>query len=165
MTNLDLHDIARACRTYGVRRYYVVTPLADQAELIARIVDHWTAGAGRTYNPARSQALGLIRVAPTFAAAVDDIAAREGERPTTVATTARRRVNAVRFRQVRTWLSRRKPVALVFGTAWGLCDAFMADMDYTLDALTGVDDYNHLSVRSAAAIVLDRLMGGRDGAA
>ena len=27
VTNMDLHDIARAGRTFGVRGYYVVTPL------------------------------------------------------------------------------------------------------------------------------------------
>ena len=35
VTNLDLHDIARACRTYGVNGYYVITPLEDQQVLVA----------------------------------------------------------------------------------------------------------------------------------
>ena len=33
LTNLDLHDIARVARTYGVKGYYVITPLEDQREL------------------------------------------------------------------------------------------------------------------------------------
>nr|WP_246804284.1 RNA methyltransferase [Desulfosarcina cetonica] len=62
VTNLDLHDIARACRTYGVAGYYIVTPLEDQIRLVKRILDHWTTGAGARYNPKRHQALELIRV-------------------------------------------------------------------------------------------------------
>ncbi len=30
VTNLDIHDIARAARTFGVDRYYIITPYADQ---------------------------------------------------------------------------------------------------------------------------------------
>ena len=37
VTNLDLHDIARAARTYGLFRYYVVTPVSEQRELAERI--------------------------------------------------------------------------------------------------------------------------------
>jgi hypothetical protein len=37
----------------------------------------------------------------------------------------------------------------------------MADADYILDPLVGSGNYNHLSVRSAVAIMLDRLLGKR----
>jgi hypothetical protein len=53
VTNLDLHDISRAAKTYGVRSFYVVTPLADQKTLIDRIVSHWVKGTGSKYNPKR----------------------------------------------------------------------------------------------------------------
>jgi hypothetical protein len=56
-------------------------------------------------------------------------------------------------------LGSRTPVVLAFGTAWGLSDAFMDAADYILDPLAGEGAYNHLSVRSAVAIILDRLMG------
>jgi hypothetical protein len=36
----------------------------------------------------------------------------------------------------------------------------MAHADYILDPLAGAGTYNHLSVRSAVAIILDRLLGG-----
>ena len=32
VTNLDIHDIARSARTYGVGRYYVVTPIEEVDE-------------------------------------------------------------------------------------------------------------------------------------
>lgn len=159
VTNLDLHDIARACRTYGAGRYYVVTPLDDQAELVDRILDHWVTGAGKAYNPERRRALELVRVARNFVEVVDDIAAAEGVRPVTVATTARKGRGTLSYRRLKAILEDSAPVLLVFGTAWGLEEAFMAQLDFRLDALTGQSDYNHLSVRCAAAIILDRLVG------
>ena len=32
VTNLDLHDIARAAKTFGLFRYYVVTPVPEQRD-------------------------------------------------------------------------------------------------------------------------------------
>jgi hypothetical protein len=48
---------------------------------------------------------------------------------------------------------------LIFGTAWGLPENFIAEADYILNPVIGNTDYNHLSVRSAVAIILDRLFG------
>ena len=33
LTNLDLHDIARSSRTFGLDRFYIVTPSLDQRPL------------------------------------------------------------------------------------------------------------------------------------
>ncbi len=74
VTNLDLHDIARVCRTYGVKAYYVITPLKDQMVLVNRILDHWATGVGGTYNPTRRQALELVRVKTTFDEMISEIA-------------------------------------------------------------------------------------------
>ncbi|MFW6237145.1 MAG: RNA methyltransferase, partial [Desulfosudaceae bacterium] len=73
VTNLDLHDIARAARTYGVAGFYVVTPLEDQQRLVERIVNHWTVGDGARYNPKRAEAMALIRLAATLEAARQEI--------------------------------------------------------------------------------------------
>lgn len=160
VTNLDLHDIARVCRTYGVKRYYVITPLDDQIVLIKRIIDHWVIGAGGDYNPKRRQALALIRVVATFDEMLKEIAAEEGCRPQTVATSARRHAGSLSYRRLREMLDDPTPVVLAFGTAWGFSDTFMADADHRLDPLTGAGAYNHLSVRSAVSIILDRMLGG-----
>jgi hypothetical protein len=123
ITNLDLHDIARAARTFGLHRYFVVTPLAEQRELAERIVGHWREGFGATYNPKRKAALEMIRVR---AALVRDLA---------------------------------QPYLLLLGTGWGLTDELFDKADYVLAPIKGAGDYNHLPVRSAAAIILDRLLG------
>ncbi|MGC8720905.1 MAG: RNA methyltransferase, partial [Thermodesulforhabdaceae bacterium] len=53
------------------------------------------------------------------------------------------------------------PVILLFGTAWGLADAVFEQADYILEPIRGKSSYNHLSVRCAAAIIIDRLFGDR----
>ena len=159
VTNLDLHDIARVCRTYGVKGYHVVTPLADQIVLVNRILDHWLTGPGGRYNPKRRQALELIRVKTCFEESAAEIAAVEGRRPLTVATTARRNAGNLTCRRLRAMLADATPVLLAFGTAWGLTDDFMAAADHILEPLAGKGTYNHLSVRSAVSILLDRLLG------
>ena len=161
VTNLDLHDIARVSRTYGVKGYYVITPLEDQRVLVARILDHWATGVGGTYNPSRRQALELVRVMATFTEMIGDIAAADGCRPITVATTARQHAESLPFGQLREMLGGGGTFVLAFGTAWGLSDAFMADADYILEPLSGAGNYNHLSVRSAVSIILDRLLGDK----
>ena len=162
VTNLDLHDIARSCRTYGVKGYYVITPLQDQQVLVERILGHWLSGPGGTYNPKRRQALDLIRLKATFGEMLGDIQAAHECPPRTVVTTARPDMGNLSYQRLRAMLSGDKaPVVLAFGTAWGLSPAFMADADYILDPLVGSGTYNHLSVRSAVAIMLDRLLGER----
>ena len=159
VTNLDLHDIARACRTYDVGGYYIVTPLEDQQLLVRQILDHWLTGAGGRYNPKRREALERVRVAATYTEAMDDIHQATGFRPLSVVTTARIRTDQVSCREVRTMLEGTAPVLLTFGTAWGLAEGFLDAADHILEPIRAKCAYNHLSVRSAAAILLDRLLG------
>ena len=96
VTNLDLHDIARAARTYGLFRYYVVTPVVEQQALVNRIVGHWQEGWGAGYNPKRKEALSLVRVTATLDEAVADLARETGADPLLVATGAREKFLAFR---------------------------------------------------------------------
>jgi len=52
-----------------------------------------------------------------------------------------------------------KPLLLLFGTGFGMEQETMNSFDYVLEPVYGPCDYNHLCVRSAAAIILDRLAG------
>jgi hypothetical protein len=161
VTNLDLHDISRAAKTYGVKSFYVVTPLKDQQVLAQRIIAHWTEGAGGTYNPARRCALETIKVTDSIADVVEDIKSVEKRDPKKVVTSAGKYPSGISFANFRTVLKTGTPHLLIFGTAWGLAERFIAEADYVLEPIEGVSDYNHLSVRSAAAIILDRLVGNR----
>ena len=158
VTNLDLHDIARAAKTYGVKSFYVVTPLIDQKELAEKIVSHWTNGLGASYNPKRRQALELIRVEETLERVFADIRGNCGASPKTVVTSAGNEFKNISFEKFRKILKDGKPYLLILGTAWGLSNSFIAEADYMLEPIRGNSGYNHLSVRSATAIILDRLM-------
>jgi len=161
VTNLDLHDIARTSKTYGVRSFYVVTPLEDQAELVDKIVAHWVTGAGGEYNPLRREALLLIRVKASYADVIADIRQEENAEPVTVATSARAKPPLLSFGKFKELLGRGTPTVLALGTAWGLGETFIEQSDHILEPIKGWSDYNHLPVRSAAAIILDRALGCR----
>lgn len=160
VTNLDLHDIARAARTYGVNNYYVATPYEDQHELIGEIVGHWLNGHGAKSNPARKEALSLIRTADSLDAVTGDIASRTGMDPLLVTTSAKKQKNEVEYTDIRYHIENNvSPVLLLFGTAHGIADEIMKKADATLPPICGNSTYNHLSVRSAVSIILDRLLG------
>lgn len=158
VTAMDLHDIARAGRTYGIDAFHVVTPLADQQDLVKRIIDHWVTGVGAAYNPDRQAALALIRLQPDVATLLDDIEARAGRKPLTVVTSARMENSSLDFTGLRALSGDGRPVVLLFGTAWGLSPEIVASADYRLEPIEGCGDYNHLAVRSAVAIILDRML-------
>jgi hypothetical protein len=159
VTNLDLHDISRAAKTYGVKGFYVATRLIDQMMLTRRIVGHWTNGAGADYNPARRSALELIRIKESLEDVVSHIGEQESVQPKTIATCARKYDTAISYEKMRGLINNGKPHLLVFGTAWGLAEETIRQADYILEPVTGHTAYNHLSVRSAASIILDRLVG------
>jgi hypothetical protein len=159
VTNLDLHDIARAAKTYGLRSFYVVTPLTDQQELVQRIIAHWITGSGLKYNPTRSLALELIEVKASLAQVADDIRRRSGAMPQTVVTSARYEAGNLTFGELKNLILTGSPYLLLFGTAWGLSEELIQTADYRLDPVLGGTEYNHLSVRCAAAVIFDRLLG------
>jgi hypothetical protein len=159
ITNLDLHDIARAARTFGVVRYYIVTPAIEQQRLAEKIIGHWQTGYGATYNPKRKAALELVTVMETLADAVNDFQGEYAVPPRLVATGAAAAATTT-YTALRAELESSKvPHLLLFGTGWGLADEIMAVADVVLPPVQGAGEYNHLSVRSAAAIILDRLLG------
>jgi hypothetical protein len=159
ISGLDLHDIARAAKTYSVRSFAVVTPLKDQQELADRIVAHWTNGFGATYNPNRKEALALVRVKNSLQEVIDDIANSGQGAPKTVITDAKPHPNGIGYKTLAQMFKDGAPYLLLFGTAWGLTTEFIDKADYILSPIVGKGSYNHLSVRSAAAIILDRLLG------
>jgi hypothetical protein len=156
VTNLDIHDLARLAKTYNISRYYLVTPALEQQQLVARIVHHWREGAGAVYNPDRCEALDCLRVMNSCDAALDDWQRMAGEKPLTLLTGANH-PNGLSFHEARI-LAAQRPLLLVFGTGHGLAPGLHAP-DRLCLAPVRAGQYNHLSVRTAAAIVLDRLLG------
>lgn len=160
VTNLDLHDIARAARTYGVDSLYIVTPYSDQQELFQELLDHWLTGHGAEYNAKRGEALSLVRICDDLEQVLAEVTEKRGQKPTVLATCAREKHPAIwPYPLVRQKIAAGECFLILFGTAWGLAQEVIVAGDGILPPIAGAGSYNHLSVRSAAAIVLDRLLG------
>jgi tRNA (guanine37-N1)-methyltransferase len=163
VTGLDLHDISRTCTTFGVRRFCVVTPLEGQREMVRTIVAHWTEGYGATFNPKRGEALRRIKVFPECRGMLRWIEKKERSAPLIVGTSARSRKGAVHWLELkRRIVEEARPVVFLFGTGWGLDESVLASCDAQLQPIRGGEGaYNHLSVRSAVSVLLDRFFGWR----
>jgi hypothetical protein len=159
VTNLDIHDIARAARTYGVSRFHAITPLEDQLRLIERLLSHWLAGHGGRCHPERRMALELVRPAASLGEVVQSVTRYHGVKPELLATGASLTGPTVSYPAARERIRRAGLTLILLGTGWGLSDEVLDLADYCLAPIDGVDTYNHLSVRCAAAIILDRLLG------
>ncbi len=162
VTNLDIHDIARAAKTFGVDNYYIVTPYEDQQLLVNEIIEHWKTGHGASYNPARGEALELITVADSLEAVIALARKERGVAPRVYVTSAREQENSLSYIEARKRISSDKPILLLFGTAHGLAPQVMDMADHILPPVGADTGYNHLSVRSAVSIILDRLLGNRE---
>jgi hypothetical protein len=161
VTNMDIHDISRSARTYGVERFFIVTPVLALRVLVERIIEHWSVGFGSTYNVNRTDALSVVRMANDLDGAIVDIERDTGRCPRLVITSARQMPGCVTFGELRVELeSAEGPYLLVLGTGWGLTPQVVERGDVCLEPIAG-GGYNHLSVRAAAAISLDRLLGAR----
>jgi len=159
VTNLDIHDIARAAKTYGIDDYYIVTPYEDQRQLVTEICDHWLTGHGAGYNPARKQALELVTIMESVEKLITRVTQKRGQMPLLVTTSATVEEKTLSYGACRRKIKADVPLLLFFGTAHGLDQSVVRRADYILPPITGGTGYNHLSVRSAVSIILDRLMG------
>ena len=162
VTNLDLHDLARLTRTYGLPGCFVITPLQDQQALVAELLDHWRAGEGKNVHPDRDDALRSLRVVDTIDEAAAGIEREWGQKPAIWASSASTGDDRIDFIRASGKLDPAEgPKLLLLGTAWGLVDDILASADEVLEPINGMDEFNHLSVRCAAAIMVDRLLNGR----
>ena len=157
LTNLDIHDIGRVCATYGLGGYYLCTPLKDQQVLARRLLSHWRDGPGAQVNPDRARALRGVDVVSSLKDAVENVESLTGQSPRVIATSASG-AGDIDCRQVLQCL-RNDPVLIVLGTGYGLSDGIIQEADNLLAPLRLLGGYNHLSVRCAAAIMVDRILG------
>ena len=160
VTNFDIHDIARSARTYDIMRYFVIHPLDSQIELVHEILNYWRQGYGAQYNPDRHDALSLVETVRSIEDCVKQIIIEQGCPPYIVTTDARKFSNSISYRSLREKiLVDDRPCLLLFGTGWGIERSVMEQFDYILEPVYGSGEYNHLCVRAAVSIILDRLLG------
>ena len=159
VTNLDIHDIARSARTYDIAGYFVAHPIDGLRALCERVAWHWTEGHGARTNESRRQAMELVHIVPDLDHVLAAIEDQTGQFPTRVATSARDQARAtISFPELRARrTSDPTPQLIILGTGHGLAREVLDQCELLLEPIPGASDYNHLSVRAAAAILLDRL--------
>lgn len=157
ITTFDIHDIARTCRTYGIKKYFIVTPIESQQWLAGRIIDHWQKGVGAEYNPSRKEAFEIIKLCHSLDEVCSSIQNEVGKVPKLIGTSAKLKESAISYEKLKSdFLEQDRPQLLLFGTGWGMAEELLAKSDAVLMPI-GQPEYNHLSVRAAVAIILDRL--------
>ena len=160
ITNYDIHDIAISAVTYYVSNDFVIHNIPAQREMAATIMEHWKTGFGSTYNPDRKDAFKGVRLVNSIRQAVEEVVAQEGQTPIIATTDARTYDNTVSYAWMRRTIEKGdRPVLVLFGTGYGMTKETMEEFDYILEPVYGHGEYNHLSVRSAVSIILDRLRG------
>jgi len=158
ITLLDVSDIARSARTFGLSKFYVVHPTKVLRKLTQKIHQHWDTGYGATYNPNRKEALDLMAIVPDLDAAILDIETRTGTLPQLITTSAKPHQHNIDFTRMRATLATdERPHLILLGTGWGLAPSIFERATHYLEPINGPTGYNHLSVRSAAAIIMERL--------
>lgn len=160
LTNYDLHDIARTAKIYDVKRYFIVHPVEAQREMALRIMNHWKTGGGVHYNANRKEAFEETELVPSLDDAISRIEKETGKKPAIVTTDARVYPNTVSYAAMRRKIHEEDtPIFILFGTGFGMTKEMMKKFDYIVEPIYGAGTYNHLCVRSAVAIILDRLLG------
>lgn len=161
IVSLDLHDTARSCITYGIKNFFMVSPLEDQQIIMGTFLEFWNSDEGKNYNPSRYQAVSRVKPAYNLDEVIQAITLQEGVAPIIITTSANPHQHDHKidfFSQSAVW-EKQRPVLLLFGTGRGLADELVKQSDFLLVPIAGMYDYKHLSVRSAIAIALDRWLG------
>lgn len=168
ITNYDIHDISRVAKTYALGGYFMVTPLISQQELCRRIIRHWVEGFGSRYNQTRQEAFSITYLAESLQEVVDELRMKYEMSPVVLMTSAREHIAIECGKPILSYQDARRqiqedkeiPYLLVFGTGYGVENQCIREYsDFVLEPVRGVAGYNHLSVRSAAAIIIDRIFG------
>lgn len=162
ITLIDVHDIARSSKTYGTQALYVTHSSPIMRRLARSITSHWESDFGAAYNPNRKEALALIDVVVNLDEAIQKIDLRTKKLPKLIATDARPGMGRITFSEMRAAiLQNTEPYLLMVGTGWGMSQPLLDRAEYYLEPIWGPTEYNHLSVRAATAILLDRLLAPR----
>ena len=159
VTQIDLHDFCRLSTTYGLAGFHCITQMEAQHRICSDILKFWQEGFGSGYNPDRRDALQLLAIHDSFDAAVQQIEEQEGAPPLLIGTCARATdYKTLAFEDFSPIIERSgRPAVIQFGTAWGLSPEQLDRCDWVLPPISGRSGYNHLSVRCAAAIIVDRI--------
>jgi tRNA (guanine37-N1)-methyltransferase len=161
VASLDIHDIARSSKTYGIKKFFLVSPLKDQQEIVKSFLRFWNSDEGKNYNRSRFDAIALVEPVFSLDEALDRIEEIENKNPILISTSAKQHstIQNICYNDHKQVWKNNRPILFVFGTAQGLADEVIDRSDFLLEPLQGLTNYNHLSVRAAVAIIFDRWLG------
>lgn len=161
VTLFDIHDIARSSATFGVNEYQVINPSIYQKKVVDRLIHFWMQGFGKEYNENRAVAITRVQFYFTLAEGIQNLTQSYGKKPLIIGTSAKnyKEYPSISYPDLRNTIQK-EPVLLLFGTGWGLSPEVFHLCDFVLEPIPGVGEYNHLSVRAAAAIILYKLTCG-----
>lgn len=164
LTHFDIHDIARSAKTYNLKKYFIVNPIPEQLSFLSRVLEHWR--LGRDQGLQRSKALSLVRGESSF----ESMFSQFSSKPFVVCTSAKViedlpsisvEVLAQKIKSnsetLKTGGTSPQEILLIFGTGCGLSPKVSELCDAVLEPIDTGSGFNHLSVRSAVSILLDRL--------
>jgi len=159
IANMDIHDIARTAKTFGVEKFYVINPVEAQRRLAGQIVSHWREGYGAAYNPSRKEAFKKVEIKSSLEDVLTEITAVHDGKPQIIVTGANFQGELLTCADLREALKRNHlPYLIIFGTGSGIAQEVVDQADHRLEPVRGKDGYNHLPVRSAVAVILDRVV-------
>ena len=117
VTSIDIHDIARSAKTFGIKQFFIVTPLKDQQKIVQKLLDFWQKGIGITYNPKRHDALKDVRIVSHFDDVIKIIEKQEKSDPLIMTTSARTSHygRSIFFGDQSVVWETKRPVLFVFG--------------------------------------------------
>ena len=158
LTLNDIQDLARSSRTYGITTLFIAHPGPALQKLARTLLYHWEKGFGSTYNPNRKEAMERVNVVSTLDDAIMKIELRTKKLPILISTSAKPGDRRIGFKECRELIRDGQPYLLMLGSGWGMADPLLNRAQYILEPINGPTEFNHLSVRSACAIMLDRLL-------
>lgn len=162
LTNLDIHDISRISRSYGMGPFYVLLELREQRDILDNILAHWRRAANPEVHADRKRALDQVCAVRNFTELEEKARAYYGIKPTFILSSAnwlesKESGHMLGPEDVRE-ICKNYPVIILLGTARGLSLKSLT-INYKLLRPLRFLDENHLSVRAAAAIMADRILG------
>jgi hypothetical protein len=149
--------------TFGIDLCYIVTPLPRQRQITEQLIHHWEHGYGAKYNPLRSAALKKVAIRSDMNEMLAEI--RNDGEPVIIGTSSlEREQKVIGYDELHRWIKREeRPFLFLFGTGWGLTEETVDLCEKMLVPIKGEGEYNHLSLRVALGIILDRIFGERGG--
>lgn len=156
ITNLDVHDIARVSRTIGVKSYYLISPIKEQLALLKRMTEHWHQYE-KLKSTDRANALSSVYGEKSLENLIGKLKEESKKELVVITTSAKNSNKSTKLKDFAKTLNINKQYLLLFGTGWGLADSIIERSDVLLEPIEYETGFNHLSVRSAVSIILDRL--------